>query len=266
MKPIPSPVACAALFGTLVAAPAPAQTPTEAGLGDALARVEALEQDYERTLHAFVREMQGVKDQAARDARWRERPTRGSIWLPRFREIARTHPRTEAAFRALNWIRSHASSSDEHGRVVEQLLRDHIDHEDLGQICRRFIGQPHPTEKPENIAIIRRVLAESPHARARAEAGYCLAKVLQHLDADKHDKEIVALLERAVRDAGDVAGVFPNRDLPLARVAELDLFEMRHLQIGCTAPDISGADMQGVAFRLSDYRGKVLFLDFWGHW
>lgn len=37
-------------------------------------------------------------------------------------------------------------------------------------------------------------------------------------------------------------------------------------QIGQPAPEISGVDLDGVPFRLSDYRGKVVVLDFWGHW
>jgi hypothetical protein len=32
---------------------------------------------------------------------------------------------------------------------------------------------------------------------------------------------------------------------------------------GRGAPEIEGADADGVAFRLSDYRGKVVLLDFW---
>ena len=36
--------------------------------------------------------------------------------------------------------------------------------------------------------------------------------------------------------------------------------------IGVAAPEIVGKDVQGVEFRLSDYRGKVVMLDFWGHW
>jgi hypothetical protein len=35
---------------------------------------------------------------------------------------------------------------------------------------------------------------------------------------------------------------------------------------GEIAPDISGTDMEEVAFKLSDYRGKVVMLDFWGDW
>ena len=37
-------------------------------------------------------------------------------------------------------------------------------------------------------------------------------------------------------------------------------------QIGQTAPEIEGEDIDGQRFKLSDYRGKVVVLDFWGDW
>jgi cytochrome oxidase Cu insertion factor (SCO1/SenC/PrrC family) len=36
--------------------------------------------------------------------------------------------------------------------------------------------------------------------------------------------------------------------------------------IGEAAPEIDGEDLDRKAFKLSDYRGKVVLLDFWGHW
>jgi peroxiredoxin len=36
--------------------------------------------------------------------------------------------------------------------------------------------------------------------------------------------------------------------------------------IGQVAPDIEGEDVDGVRFKLSDYRGKVVALVFWGTW
>ena len=36
--------------------------------------------------------------------------------------------------------------------------------------------------------------------------------------------------------------------------------------IGKVAPDIEGIDLGGSEFKLSDYEGKVVFLDFWGDW
>jgi len=51
-----------------------------------------------------------------------------------------------------------------------------------------------------------------------------------------------------------------------AELAKRELFDLEHLQVGKPAPDIVGKDLDGVEFRLSDYRGKVVLLDFWGHW
>ncbi len=31
-------------------------------------------------------------------------------------------------------------------------------------------------------------------------------------------------------------------------------------------PEIEAEDLDGVTFKLSDYRGKVVVLDFWGNW
>jgi hypothetical protein len=36
--------------------------------------------------------------------------------------------------------------------------------------------------------------------------------------------------------------------------------------VGQVAPEIEGEDIDGRRFKLSDYRGKVVVLDFWGNW
>jgi AhpC/TSA family len=35
---------------------------------------------------------------------------------------------------------------------------------------------------------------------------------------------------------------------------------------GQVAPEIEGEDLDGVRFKLSDYRGRIVVLDFWGNW
>ncbi|MAF65412.1 MAG: hypothetical protein CMJ84_07125 [Planctomycetes bacterium] len=46
--------------------------------------------------------------------------------------------------------------------------------------------------------------------------------------------------------------------------AEYDL--EKHLGIGSVARDFEATDLQGRTFHLSDYRGQVVVLDFWGFW
>ena len=38
------------------------------------------------------------------------------------------------------------------------------------------------------------------------------------------------------------------------------------IQVGNKALEIEGEDIQGNKFKLTDYRGKVVMLDFWGNW
>jgi peroxiredoxin len=38
------------------------------------------------------------------------------------------------------------------------------------------------------------------------------------------------------------------------------------LELGDAIPEVSGKDLDNIKFKLSDYRGKVVMLDFWGDW
>jgi len=44
------------------------------------------------------------------------------------------------------------------------------------------------------------------------------------------------------------------------------IYAFQNIRVGKVAPEIEGIDIDGVKFKLSDYRGKVVFLDFWGDW
>ena len=52
----------------------------------------------------------------------------------------------------------------------------------------------------------------------------------------------------------------------LGEVAEGRLDEMHNLVVGKPAPEIDGVDFDGKPLKLSDYRGKVVALVFWGTW
>ncbi len=38
------------------------------------------------------------------------------------------------------------------------------------------------------------------------------------------------------------------------------------LEVGDAIPEVSGKDLDNIKFKLSDYQGKVVMLDFWGDW
>ncbi len=53
---------------------------------------------------------------------------------------------------------------------------------------------------------------------------------------------------------------------PSPAVAEVKKHDPASLAVGKVAPEIVGEDVDGKKFKLSDYRGKVVVLDFWGDW
>jgi len=85
---------------------------------------------------------------------------------------------------------------------------------------------------------------------------------LQRQDRDKAVKEVEAVIEQAAAKYGDV--MLPGGDT-VAERAKGELFEIRNLRVGKEAPDIEGEDQDGKRFKLSDYRGKVVLLDFWSY-
>jgi thiol-disulfide isomerase/thioredoxin len=52
----------------------------------------------------------------------------------------------------------------------------------------------------------------------------------------------------------------------LGQVAEARLDDWHNLAVGKSAPEIEGVDVHGKPLKLSDYRGKVVALVFWGTW
>ncbi len=192
----------------------------------------------------------------------------GDVWAVRFIALADRHPRTDVAAEALLWA-VEKTRGDTGKQALERLITDHLESEIMAKVCVRL------PLSDENIAILRRLDAESPHRAVRGQACFTLAGLLQSRADESEDeeaaardrkevdrKEVVLLLENIREEYGDV----PGRRKMLGEYAEARLFEMRHLQVGQVAPDILGEDVDGVSFKLSDYRGKVVMLDFWGHW
>jgi hypothetical protein len=82
-------------------------------------------------------------------------------------------------------------------------------------------------------------------------------------EAKKVQKEAEQFLTRAQKDYGDVKAGYLGS---VARHADGELFELLHLGKGMAVPDIEGEDLDGQKFNLSNYRGKVVLIDFWGNW
>jgi hypothetical protein len=81
----------------------------------------------------------------------------------------------------------------------------------------------------------------------------------------KKDPKAPALYQEAEKTLTEMSKEYSD-DSALARKFKDALFELKHLTVGKPAMEIEGEDLDGKKFKLSDYRGKVVVLDFWGNW
>ena len=55
-------------------------------------------------------------------------------------------------------------------------------------------------------------------------------------------------------------------DSPLAEEAKEFLKQLEHVEVGLRAPEVAGTDANGREIRLSQLKGRVVVLLFWGFW
>jgi hypothetical protein len=219
----------------------------------------------------------------------------------RFVELAERYPKdpivVDALIRAVWYVNNTpwpvklVGKDDARTKAFVLLLRDHIRSDKLGPICERVSSG----FCKEYETFLRAVLEKNPHRGVRAQACLALAQFLNNrlhrLDllkdqpelaeefADLYGREyleelrrqdrtgaateVEAVFERAARDYGDVK--LPD-GVTVAEKADAGLFEARHLAVGKEAPEIDGEDQDGRRFKLSDYRGRVVLIDFWSEY
>jgi hypothetical protein len=212
------------------------------------------------------------------------------IFARRFLEFGEQHSQDPAAIDALLWVVQNVRGRPETDRALELLAQRHITSDKLGPACDSIANSRSLAAEK----LLRSVLRDNPHERVRAQACYSLAalldveagiveqlagqpelapRVLQYYGADygRHLSSLKpATLEREREQVyQQLLDSFPNVELPdgtMGKVAQRMLFRIRNLSIGKLAPEIEGEDTHGKPFKLSEFRGKVVMLTFWGHW
>jgi hypothetical protein len=217
-------------------------------------------------------------------------------------ELAENNPKEPWTLDALTqvitqeyWLDNYSShpgwgKDSRQARAIAILLRDHVRSDKLGETCKRVqFGF-----RKECETFLRTVLETNPHRDVRGQACLGLAlflngrlnrldllkdqpviskryeglygqdylDTLRRQDRAKAVAEVEAVFEQAAEEYGDVKLPFGGN---VGDNAKTELFAIRHLAVGKEAADIEGPDQNGVCFKLSDYRGKVVLLFFWQH-
>jgi hypothetical protein len=264
---------------------------------------QALLTEFDKARMEFQKAFSEAKTQEDQRKVVEEKYPQTDKFAPRFLEFAEKNPKAPAAVDALIWVvappdqvvtppSSKSDPDSPRTKALRILLRDHVQSEKLGNLCQS-LGY---VQDEESQPLLRAVLEKSRHRNVQAQACLALARQtetrlrqarlfkndtkmakqyegmmgkeavekLVKADADKLSKEAEGFYQRIGKEFADVPG---DRGDTMGKLAERRLETLRHpILVGKPAPEIAGEDIDGTKFKLSDYRGKVVLLDFWGNW
>jgi hypothetical protein len=224
------------------------------------AEVEKLIKDFQKAQQDFYKAYQEAKTDEERNKLVEQMPKPGET-AKRLLELAEKNAKEpDAAARALTWVISSGGYDDEANKrkekALEMILKDHVASDKIADVCTALIYNP-PSKAEE---FLRAVVAKNPSKEIQGKASYALAMTVKNSGKDEESEKLFA---EAAEKYGDVV-VYGKTTV--GDLANGELFEKRFLAVGKTVPEIEGEDLDAKKFKLSDYRGKVVLLDFWGNW
>ena len=211
--------------------------------------------------------------------------------------MAEKNPTDPVAVDALVWVATNTPSNglapdNPHFKALSILTRDHIQSDKLGPLVERLpydldegsqkflraVAEKNPSrnirgkaylvlaQQAENRLQVAHEFKDNPDLAKSYESNFRkkMVEELVKADLDKLNKEAQARYERLAKDYSDLSA---GQVGTMKRLAEIKLEALRHpIVIGKPAPEIEGEGIDGKKLKLSDYRGKVVLLDFWGNW
>ena len=282
------PAAKTAIAAVKPEAPSPVALPSDKEDLEAKAQMEydALQAEFQKSVKVLRDEIATLesKDDQIRILATKDPSTE---FGKRFLELAKSYPDTKASFNATLFVVGQ-TKGDLKREAMEYLLNRYSDRVKLSKIAES-LKQEVPSSDVERwfdlmiekakpgpvqasvmlnysqylgqLPLFRKTIAINPQVAERLPS-----EQLAYINSERTDaqnQKTAAILESVIQQYGDLK--YQGRET-FGEKAGSELFELTQLQVGMTVPEIEGEDLDGIPFKLSDYRGKVVMLDFWGHW
>jgi WD40 repeat protein/S1-C subfamily serine protease len=230
-------------------------------------RVNRMLEEYSAAINEFNRALQAAGN-GFQAGLIRRTQNPGPKYAKRFFQIADQQRRTTAAFQAL-YLACVTDDASAPGSVfkpaLDRILEDYAKDSWLHHAFQGVVGVDHDSVR----ALYRGAIKQNPHRNVQGAACYFLAINLKQKPGF-NESEVIGLLKRCNSEFKDVRLELElegqSVEYSLGDLTARSLFALEHLSVGKKAPDIVGKDVDGKTFKLSDYKGKVVVLDFFADW
>ena len=185
---------------------------------------------------------------------------RGEVETMKVLELVTDDLKEEGVDKVIGWVIDNGFAEER--RRVGEVIWSIPENDQLILKYVRVLGFFGEREQLE--ATIAKLAMGKLHQEARFRLALLLAEdVEKNLTLTDNERaatnqEVVLLLEKLGKEEG-----LPK--ILQKWISDLS-FKVSNLVVGCEAPEIEGLDDKGEKFRLSEYRGKVVLLPFWGFW
>lgn len=230
--------------------------------------VAEIQRGYVREYQQFTQDLQQA--QAAKDlkkvAELVRRNYPGPACLLRCQELVREYrgkPEAEDALRLCSYILSAGGRQFGGGRhYLDELLDEAARDPNVLPPTVGLVGSLYGLSySPELERYLRSIIASEAPNNARAAAGLVLVAAMSAAGQEACLPELTEL----ARSTCDLYGDEVIHGQPIRKFLE-PIVAASAFAVGGQAPEITGKDGEDKEFKLSEYRGKVVVLDFWADW
>lgn len=140
---------------------------------------------------------------------------------------------------------------------LNKIITKHINSKKLGKIIDLTLF----CSKDQKRKLFTKLIKEAKHDEVKVAGHYGFVhrnNKFKKEEREKHFKIIMEKYKDVLFRGNETYGVRAN--------IEFNGYSYEDLSKGKKAPEIVGRDHTGKEMKLSDYLGKVVVLDFWGHW
>jgi hypothetical protein len=141
--------------------------------------------------------------------------------------------------------------------TVDLLMEKFADKPELAPLTNWLPQDTNPAWAEKHL---RKLMEKNSSEDVKMDAKYGLAMLLKNKD-EASQPEAEKMLESIIEEFAKS----PARKQKFEQ-AKKDLDDMKIRGIGKPVPEIAGSDLDDKEFKISDYKGKVVLIDFWGFW
>jgi thiol-disulfide isomerase/thioredoxin len=232
------------------------QKPADEKGNDRATQFREIQKDFQKAVPDARKALQSAKNQEEMEVVFKKL---NKDFIPRIIKLVEADPTDKLSYSALVWSIQALPNVD--GRVFDLLAKHWSKNEKIKDLCQMLAFNPQEGAK----TLLQKVLDDNPDKDAKGSACFALAKVAADR-ADKGDAKAGAEAEKLYERVEKEFATVKLGRATLGEQAKGALFEIRHLAVGKTAPNVESENLEGKKVQLKDYQGKVVVLDIWATW